>query len=175
MSIIASTILFLSALPVATAQAAQQKNLNLTQGSSLSPSGNSSVLLSQSGIFAFGFFPFGDGYSISIWFEGTPQKTVVWTANRNDPPLSRNANIVFTSDGRLILQKLGGQEKSIANATEPAVLASIPCSTLATLSSMIRIQQLYGKVLITQRTPFCLANSYELGMSSFLAALRPVG
>jgi hypothetical protein len=125
MSIIASTILFLSALPMATAQAAQQKNLNLTQGSSLSPSGNSSLLLSQSGIFAFGFFPFGDGYSISIWFEGTPQKTVVWTANRNDPPLSRNANIVFTSDGRLILQELGGQEKSIANATEPAVLASM--------------------------------------------------
>jgi hypothetical protein len=122
MSIIASTILFLSALSIATAQ---PKSLNLTRGSSLSPSGNSSSLLSQSGLFAFGFFPFGDGYSISIWFEGTPQKTVVWTANRNDPPLSRNANIVFKSDGRLILQELGGQEKSIANTTQPAVLASM--------------------------------------------------
>ncbi|KAE8100441.1 hypothetical protein FH972_018338 [Carpinus fangiana] len=121
MSIIASTILFLSALSVATAQ---QKNFNLTQGSSLSPGGNSS-LLSQSGLFSFGFFPFGDGYSISIWFEGIPQKTVVWTANRNDPPLSRNANIVFTSDGRLVLQELGNQEKSIANATQPAAVASL--------------------------------------------------
>jgi thiamine kinase-like enzyme len=121
MSIIASTILFLSVLSVATAQ---QKNFNLTQGSSLSPSGNSS-LLSQSGLFAFGFFPFGDGYSISIWFEGIPQKTVVWTANRNDPPLSRNANIVFTSDGRLVWQELGNQEKSIANATQPAAVASL--------------------------------------------------
>ncbi|KAG6673962.1 hypothetical protein I3842_15G018000 [Carya illinoinensis] len=118
----ALTFLFLSALSMATAQ---QRNFNLSLGSSLSTTGNS-FLLSQSGIFAFGFLPFGNGFTVGIWYEGTPQKTVVWTANRNDPPVSSTTTIVFTSDGRLILQELGGHEKSnITGATGPASIASI--------------------------------------------------
>ncbi|KAB1220871.1 putative receptor protein kinase ZmPK1 [Morella rubra] len=105
---------------------AQQSNFNfnLSRGSSLSPTGNSS-LLSQSLIFAFGFFPFGDGFAVGIWFESTPQKTVVWTANRNYPPHSRNATIVLSSDGWLISRELGGQERTIANSTKPALSASL--------------------------------------------------
>ncbi|KAE7998294.1 hypothetical protein FH972_002852 [Carpinus fangiana] len=39
---------------------------------------------------------------------GIPEKTVVWTANRDDPPVSSNATLLFASDGRLVLQM--GQE-----------------------------------------------------------------
>ncbi|KAG2665644.1 hypothetical protein I3760_15G017700 [Carya illinoinensis] len=86
--------------------------------------GNSS-LFSQSGTFAFGFFPFGDGFAVGIWDEGTPRKTIVWTANRNDPPGSSNATIGLTNNGRLILQEVGGQEKPIANTTKPAIFVSM--------------------------------------------------
>ncbi|KAG2665643.1 hypothetical protein I3760_15G017600 [Carya illinoinensis] len=116
-------LLFLLLLAISMANA-QQRNFNLSRGSTLSPMGNSS-LFSQSSTFAFGFFSFGDGFAIGIWYEGTPQKTVVWTANRNDPPVSRNATIGMTNDGRLILQEVGGQEKPIANTTEPAIFVSI--------------------------------------------------
>ncbi|KAG6626035.1 hypothetical protein CIPAW_15G018600 [Carya illinoinensis] len=104
---------------------AQQRNFNLSRGSSLSPTENSS-LFSQSGKFAFGFFPFGDGFAVGIWYEsGTLQKTVVWTANRNDPPVSRNATIGLTNDGRLIVHEVGVQEKPIANTTGPALFVSM--------------------------------------------------
>ncbi|XP_035546917.1 G-type lectin S-receptor-like serine/threonine-protein kinase LECRK3 [Juglans regia] len=120
----ASVVLSFLLLLVLSMANAQQRNFNLSRGSSLSPTGNSS-LFSQSGTFAFGFFPFGGGFAVGIWYEGTPQKTVVWTANRNDPPVSRNATIGLTNDGRLILQEVGGQEKTIANTTEPALFVSL--------------------------------------------------
>ncbi|KAB1220872.1 G-type lectin S-receptor-like serine/threonine-protein kinase RLK1 [Morella rubra] len=120
----ASTILllFLSALSTANAQ---HRNFNLSRGSSLSPTGNSS-LLSRSGLFAFGFFPSGDGFAVGIWFEKTPHKTVLWTVNRNDPLLSRDATVELTGDGRLILQELGRQKNFINSVDlEPAFFASL--------------------------------------------------
>ncbi|KAK1371538.1 Receptor-like serine/threonine-protein kinase [Heracleum sosnowskyi] len=79
---------------------------NISQGSSLTPTGNSSWL-SSSGLFAFGFYPQGDNrYGVGIFLAGFPlNKTVVWTANRDDPPVSNDVTLRLTMDGRLILQQ----------------------------------------------------------------------
>ncbi|XP_057987124.1 G-type lectin S-receptor-like serine/threonine-protein kinase LECRK3 isoform X2 [Hevea brasiliensis] len=103
--------------------AAQQSNISL--GSSLSPAGSNSSWLSHSGRFAFGFFSQGNGFGIGTWFAGIPQKTVTWTANRDGPPISRNATLALTSDGRLVLQVIRGQAISIWNASMRASYASI--------------------------------------------------
>ncbi|KAM7523573.1 hypothetical protein LguiA_013475 [Lonicera macranthoides] len=80
---------------------AQQRYTNVTTGSFLTPTGNSSWQ-SPSGLYAFGFYPQGSGlYSVGIFISGIPQKTVVWTANRDDPLVNQTATLVLTADGRL--------------------------------------------------------------------------
>ncbi|KAK1371572.1 Bulb-type lectin domain-containing protein [Heracleum sosnowskyi] len=85
--------------------AQQNANNSLGQGSSLTPTGNSSWL-SPSGLFAFGFYVQGNNrYRVGIFFAGLAvnNKTVVWTANRDDPPVSDDVTLRLI-DGRLILQ-----------------------------------------------------------------------
>ncbi|KAM1935203.1 hypothetical protein ACFX15_019289 [Malus domestica] len=77
---------------------AQQMQSNISHGSSLTPTTNSSWL-SRSGVYAFGFYKQGNGYAVGIFLAGIPQTTIVWTANRDDPPLSSNVTLDFTSDG----------------------------------------------------------------------------
>ncbi|KAK1371552.1 Receptor-like serine/threonine-protein kinase [Heracleum sosnowskyi] len=86
--------------------AAQNRVSNISRGSSLTPTGNSSWL-SPSGLFAFGFFPQGDKrYGVGIFVAGLAgNKTVVWTANRDDPPVSDDVTLRLTTEGKLILQK----------------------------------------------------------------------
>ncbi|KAI8535883.1 hypothetical protein RHMOL_Rhmol10G0209200 [Rhododendron molle] len=52
--------------------------------------------------YAFGFYRQGSGYAVGVFAAGIPEKTVVWTANRDDPPVLSNANLSFR-DGRLVL------------------------------------------------------------------------
>nr|DAD30104.1 TPA_asm: hypothetical protein HUJ06_031573 [Nelumbo nucifera] len=55
----------------------------------------------------------------------TLQKTVVWIANRDDPPPQQDDRLVLTSDGKLILQTTAPQPKSIAEAAQSALWASM--------------------------------------------------
>ncbi|KAF8404406.1 hypothetical protein HHK36_009291 [Tetracentron sinense] len=120
----AAIFLFLLLCAFSTATA-QQKHSNISLGSSLSPTTNSSWL-SRSGRFAFGFYPQGNGFSIGVWFTGTSKQTVVvWTANRDDPPVSSDASLLLTSDGGLILQPTQGRNKSIADIPQFASSASM--------------------------------------------------
>ncbi|XP_042481868.1 G-type lectin S-receptor-like serine/threonine-protein kinase LECRK3 [Macadamia integrifolia] len=90
--------------------AAQQRSSNISLGSSLSPSTNSSWL-SSSGRFAIGFYPQGNGFAIGIWFAQIPQHTVIWNPLPDDQPyLSSNATLLLTSDGSFILQLTQDQE-----------------------------------------------------------------
>ncbi|KAK1371547.1 Bulb-type lectin domain-containing protein [Heracleum sosnowskyi] len=78
--------------------AAQLNGSYIKQGSCLSPTETSSWL-SPSGLFSFGFFPQGNNrYGVGI----VAKKTVVWTANRDDPPVSEDVALYFTM-GRFIL------------------------------------------------------------------------
>ncbi|BFG35236.1 hypothetical protein CerSpe_215100 [Prunus speciosa] len=82
-------VCFLLGIAFVTAEA-QQMQSNLSRGSSLSPTTNSSWL-SSPGLYAFGFYKQGNGYAVGIFLAGMPQHTVVWTANRDDPPISSNS------------------------------------------------------------------------------------
>ncbi|TYG72612.1 hypothetical protein ES288_D04G035600v1 [Gossypium darwinii] len=84
---------------------AQPRNSTIRLGSSLTPTTTGkSAWLSPSGLYGFGFYPQGKGYGVGVFLAGVPQRTVVWTANRDDPPVPSTASLALTTDGRLILQ-----------------------------------------------------------------------
>ncbi|KAL7162201.1 hypothetical protein ACSBR2_042641 [Camellia fascicularis] len=98
---------------------AQKKTSNVVSlGSFLSPISKPNSWLSPSGLFAFGFYPEMNGFAVGIWIIGNPNNTVVWTANRDYPPVSSNSTIEFTRDSRLILNHTQqGTELAIADFT----------------------------------------------------------
>ncbi|GMN46961.1 hypothetical protein TIFTF001_016145 [Ficus carica] len=104
---------------------AQQRQSNISLGSSLTPHDQNSSWLSNSGLFAFGFYKQGDGFSVGIFMAGIPQKTVVWTANRDSPPVTSNATLQFTGEGRLVLRSTTGDEQYIGDRDQPASSASM--------------------------------------------------
>ncbi|XP_019051762.1 PREDICTED: G-type lectin S-receptor-like serine/threonine-protein kinase LECRK1 [Nelumbo nucifera] len=109
------------------AGAQQRSSHNISLGSSLSTT-NTSSWLSPSGRFAFGFYSYGNGFAfaVGIWFAEIHQKTVVWTANRQDPPVPGNTTLRLTTDGALILQSAQGQTiKSITNSNQSVSYASL--------------------------------------------------
>lgn len=84
-------------------------------GSSLTPFGD--PWYSPSRQFAFGFYHQGNGFAVGV-FMAKYNGTVVWTANRDDPPVSSNAKLQLTKDGKLVLETGDGQDgKLIANTT----------------------------------------------------------
>ncbi|XP_030930579.1 G-type lectin S-receptor-like serine/threonine-protein kinase LECRK1 [Quercus lobata] len=104
-----------------------QQNLSnvIHSGSSLSPNANRTCWVSPSGLFAFGFYPQNDGFAVGIWLLNQTEKTVIWTANRDDPPVSSNATVELTIDGKLMLRTGKGREKSVYNASRPANSAAM--------------------------------------------------
>ncbi|RWR87065.1 hypothetical protein CKAN_01599500 [Cinnamomum micranthum f. kanehirae] len=91
---------------------------------SLYPNGNTSYWPSPSGHFAFGFYKEGQGFRVGIWLSNTSStsnksnKVVVWTANRDDHPVSANATLVLTYDGELVLKTEDGQAPLIKQLSE---------------------------------------------------------
>ncbi|KAM4105982.1 hypothetical protein ACJW30_04G029100 [Castanea mollissima] len=114
--------LFLLLSSIFTVEAQQGQSI-VKPGSILTPTTNSSWL-SPSGLYAFGFYKQGNGYAVGVFLARIPQKTVVWTANRDNPPVSAQVTLNFTSDGRLVLQSAQGTETSLANF-DPASSASM--------------------------------------------------
>ncbi|XP_030519741.2 G-type lectin S-receptor-like serine/threonine-protein kinase LECRK3 [Rhodamnia argentea] len=99
--------------------ATSQRQTNISLGASLTPTSTNSSWLSPSGLFAFGFYQRDGGYSVGV----TLGRTVVWTANRDSPPVMSNSTLLFTG-GRLVLQSAEVQDTTVANASEAAVSAS---------------------------------------------------
>ncbi|XP_017972495.1 PREDICTED: G-type lectin S-receptor-like serine/threonine-protein kinase LECRK1 [Theobroma cacao] len=113
-------------LSVTFTPAEQQKVTNISLGSSLTPTSTSnSSWMSPSGLFAFGFYPKANGYLVGIFIAAIPVKTVVWTANRDTPPVPNSATLNFTNDGRLILEWRQGQVAVTGNSSEPAAAAAM--------------------------------------------------
>ncbi|PNX89059.1 G-type lectin S-receptor-like serine/threonine-protein kinase, partial [Trifolium pratense] len=119
--------MFLS-LPNTRAQTQPQINERIKPGSSLSPPSSDyhSSWLSRSGQFAFGFYKQdNNGFVVGIWLVGKIRSTLVWTANRNDPPVTSTAKLQFTMNGTIILRDQQGQEKLIVDADARASSASM--------------------------------------------------
>ncbi|XP_058188054.1 G-type lectin S-receptor-like serine/threonine-protein kinase LECRK2 [Rhododendron vialii] len=110
----AFAIIFLIFLTFSTIEA-QQTSTNISLSSSLTPTGtNSSSWLSRSGLYAFGFYRQGSGYAVGVFAAGVPEKTVVWTADRDDLPIPSNATLAFRG-GRLVLNIQPHKNTTIAD------------------------------------------------------------
>ncbi|XP_058099889.1 G-type lectin S-receptor-like serine/threonine-protein kinase LECRK3 [Magnolia sinica] len=120
MATIRLLLLFLSIFSTATAQ---PKDTHINLGSSLSTSTNSTSWLSPLRLFAFGFYHEGAGFRVGIWLDASPNKTIVWTANRDDPPISSNSTLLLMSNG-LVLQTTGAQQKILLGEISSASLSS---------------------------------------------------
>ncbi|CAH2044098.1 unnamed protein product, partial [Thlaspi arvense] len=71
--------------------------------------------LSPSGDFAFGFrkIPSNDGFTLSIWFDKIPDKTIVWHAqaiNTTTGLVPTGSKVTLTADRGLVLTNPGGQQ-----------------------------------------------------------------
>ncbi|KAM3688161.1 hypothetical protein ACJW31_10G129400 [Castanea mollissima] len=119
----ATTLLLLLLSAILTAEAQQGESI-VSLGSFFTPETNSSWL-SSSGLYAFGFYQQTNGYAIGVFLAGIPEKIVIWTANRDNPPTLADVALNFISDGRLILQSAKGNETDIVNAPERATSASM--------------------------------------------------
>ncbi|XP_013661066.1 G-type lectin S-receptor-like serine/threonine-protein kinase RLK1 [Brassica napus] len=75
----------------------------------------SSSWLSPSGDFAFGFRKIqpNDGFTLSIWFDKIPDKTIVWyaqTVNTTTGLVPEGSKVTLTADRGLVLTDPGGQQ-----------------------------------------------------------------
>ncbi|KAF5480636.1 hypothetical protein F2P56_001372 [Juglans regia] len=120
-AVLNSLLVFLLSL---IAYAQRNESVVIPLGSSLSPSLNRTSWLSPSGLFAFGFYPQGDLFAIGIWLIHQTENITIWTANRDDPPVSSNATLNFTN-GTLQLLTEDYVEKPISDASEPATSAAM--------------------------------------------------
>ncbi|CAI0555682.1 unnamed protein product [Linum tenue] len=101
-----------------------QSYRNVPLGSSLTTESNSSWL-SPSGEFAFGFqqiAPDG-GYLLAIVFDEIPERTVAWSANRNNL-VPRGSKLELTTSGRLVLTDPSGRHVWSPNS-DPASHAAM--------------------------------------------------
>ncbi|KAL2507944.1 receptor-like protein kinase 1 [Forsythia ovata] len=104
-SIMLFVLLFLLAL-----SATSQPYRNVTFGSSLTANNANSTWLSPSGEFAFGFQQIiQGGYLLAIWFNKIPERTIVWSANR-DNLVQEGSKVQLFADGRFELSDPRGQQ-----------------------------------------------------------------
>jgi hypothetical protein len=94
-------------------------------GSRIDAAGTQSWV-SPSGRFAFGFYPEGEGFSIGVCLVIGTSRSIMWTANRDDPPVS-GGSVVLTYGGSLqwIPANAGSQGKSISATSTPAASAGM--------------------------------------------------
>ncbi|KAL2338372.1 hypothetical protein Fmac_012818 [Flemingia macrophylla] len=111
MDVLSVTITLLLLIPGGT----RVETLPIQPGASILPNGSPSCWPSRSGHFAFGFYPHGaNTFVVAIWLSCGNNKTVVWTARRDDPPVTSDAKLQLTMDGKLVLFDEQGTEKAIA-------------------------------------------------------------
>lgn len=99
----------------------------ITLGSSINTS-STQYWSSSSGRFAFGFYPNGEGFSIGVWLVIGVSRTIVWTANRDEPPIA-GGSIIFGHGGALQWSRTpstpGSQLNPISDSSTPAASAAM--------------------------------------------------
>ena len=100
-----------------------QTSRNVSLGSSLAAENNvnSSFWPSPSGEFAFGFRQIGKyGFLLAIWFNKIPERTIVWSANRNSL-VPQGSKVELTSDGQFVLNDARGNQIWYADSSRTGV------------------------------------------------------
>ncbi|KAL6200675.1 hypothetical protein ACLB2K_030456 [Fragaria x ananassa] len=76
---------------------------------------------SPSGEFAFGFQQIvKDGFLLAIWLDQIPEKTIVWSANR-DRLVPQGSKVELTSDGKFLLNDTKGNQIWSTNSSSAGV------------------------------------------------------
>ncbi|WCJ23799.1 G-type lectin S-receptor-like serine/threonine-protein kinase LECRK2 [Euphorbia peplus] len=89
-----------------------QISTNISLGSGITAGSNDSWR-SVSGEFAFGFYPLEQNlYLVGIWLEKIPEKTLVWSADRDDPAQA-GSTIRLTFSGQLFLTHTNGSIQAV--------------------------------------------------------------
>ncbi|KAK7405898.1 hypothetical protein VNO78_07510 [Psophocarpus tetragonolobus] len=79
--------------------------------------GTNSSWRSSSGDYAFGFYHLLSGhYLVGIWFDKIPNRTLVWSLDR-DKPVQVGSSINLTQSGQFVLQPVNGSSFTIYNGT----------------------------------------------------------
>jgi hypothetical protein len=90
--------------------------IRIDLGSNITAGTNSSWQ-SPSGDFAFGFYPLVTGlYLVGIWFDKILERTLVWSANRDDPA-HKGSTVKLSLTGQLLLTYSNGTDVIIYNGT----------------------------------------------------------
>ncbi|KAK9220838.1 hypothetical protein WN944_009262 [Citrus x changshan-huyou] len=111
-------IFLLFLLPYDLHLATAQNNGTVPVGATLTAGTESSPWLSPSGDFAFGFHHLGeennsnDLFSLSIFYNKIPEKTVIWYADNEDqnPAVPRGSQVKLTADQGLVLNDPQGKQ-----------------------------------------------------------------
>ncbi|KAL1325948.1 hypothetical protein HN51_035992 [Arachis hypogaea] len=131
-NVAAATTALLLLITTISSSSQDPRHNQIPLGSALYPTTQPTSWLSPSGLFAFGFYQQqqannNGGFALGIWLVGRngSKNTVVWTATTSDdPPLTPNARLELTKQGKLVLET---QESNnlIANTSETAYSASM--------------------------------------------------
>ncbi|KAK6913933.1 Bulb-type lectin domain [Dillenia turbinata] len=154
-------------------------------GSSIQ-AGDKSSWISASGDFAFGFYRLPSGlFLVGIWFNKIPERTLVWSANRDDPA-QLGSTINFTVNGQLLLIHSNGRRYSIydGDAASSASMKNDGNFVLSNSSSKFLWQSfdyptdtvLPGQALIMGRKLFSNSNgTVDYSTGSFMLELQMDG
>ncbi|XP_074271355.1 putative receptor protein kinase ZmPK1 isoform X1 [Silene latifolia] len=96
----------------------------LARGSSLTAesTSKSNFLTSPDNTFTCGFYSFGaNAYWFSIWYTNSNLKTVIWTANRDNPVNRRKSRLTLRKDGSMVLTDFDGSITWETNTTSAHV------------------------------------------------------
>ncbi|XP_028801235.1 G-type lectin S-receptor-like serine/threonine-protein kinase LECRK1 [Neltuma alba] len=122
MATVASNVYFLLLLSLLRERFEAAFANQITLGASLSPTIHPTSWRSSSGRFAFGFYQQGNGFKVGIWLFGDDAtNTIVWTSNRDEPPVSSSSRLFLTRNGEILLQIGPRQEKRIAHSDNGTV------------------------------------------------------
>ncbi|KAM5582573.1 hypothetical protein ABKV19_002809 [Rosa sericea] len=110
--------ILLALLPCSTIA---QTSKNISLGSSLTArNDDNSSWPSPSGEFAFGFQIVQGGFLLAIWFDTIPEKTIVWSANR-DSLVPQGSKVELTSGGQFVLNDAKGSQIWSADSSSTGV------------------------------------------------------
>ncbi|KAI5596257.1 hypothetical protein BDE02_03G194400, partial [Populus trichocarpa] len=123
-----------------------QAHSNISSGLFLTAASDNLPWTSPSGEFAFGFQQVGDaGYLLAIWFNKIPERTIVWSANRND-----------------LVQGGSREEDHFTQTLLPALIAALAAAAMAT------------RLLPLQLSTFSLYSSHSHTSLTFCSLTLPV-
>ncbi|CAL9097288.1 unnamed protein product, partial [Musa acuminata var. zebrina] len=119
-------VLLLFPFGLELAQGANESRVaNITLRSSIYPATIPTAWFSPSGRFAFGFYSEDGGYYVGVWLQTSPgNNTVIWTANRDDAPVSEDAMLQLTEQGLQLTQN-NKEDRLITNLEVGASTASM--------------------------------------------------